>query len=173
MEKIFKQYYSALCLFANKIIGDELLAEDIVQEVFIRFEEERACKDMEEYYRAWLYTAVKNASLNALREKKKTRENDLSYVRHLQTGNDEPERDAEHWMIRAETGRQLWCEVQKLPTRMQQVIRMHYLENRSVRDIAETLHLHISTVKTQKQRGLALLRKYLTLIMTILFFSIP
>jgi len=170
MEKIFKQYYAALCMFANRIVMDETLAEDIVQEVFIRFKEEKEYKNIEEYHRAWLYTAVRNASVNALRTKKKTVENNISYGYYLRAGEDCAVPDCEHALIRTETARQLWGGVGKLPPQMQQVIQMHFSENKSIRDIAKVLNLHVSTVKTQKQRGLALLRKYITFIVSILLF---
>ena len=35
-EEIFHQYYSPLCNYASKIIGDDAMAEDLVQNLFIQ-----------------------------------------------------------------------------------------------------------------------------------------
>ena len=48
---------------------------------------------------------------------------------------------------------EFWAVVRRLPTRQAQVIALHYVEDRSVDDIAEVLGITAATVKTHLQRG--------------------
>lgn len=171
IQDIFSQYYTALCLFSSKILGDEMLAEDIVQEVFIRLDREMGKKEIQ-YCRSWLYTAVRNASLNELNKRKRREDAQKQYVRYQTAINNVAGNGAEEHLINAEVSRQLWNGIQKLPMHMQQVVRMHFMESMSLQEISDALHLHISTVKTQKKRGVTLLRKYINFIaILLLFFS--
>lgn len=169
MEKLFKEYYAALCLFSTRIVKDELIAEDIVQEAFIKLKEQSGNKEIRSP-RSWLYTVVKNASLSALKEKKKIEDRNKSYADYMQVANNS-EPDCEYLIIKTETSRQLWNEVQKLPAQMRQVIRMHFFESMSVKEISLALHQQVGAITTQKRRGIARLRKYLALIILVPIIS--
>jgi len=166
MQKIFQQYYTALCLFSYRIVDDDLLAQDIVQEAFIRLNEEMKNGKMQSC-RSWLYTTVRNASLNALNKKKKYESDKRYYTDYLLTGENIIVQDVEKLLIRSEVSGQLWKGLYRLPPKMQQILRMHFLECMSIREISSALRLHVSTVKTQKQRGITLLRKYISFLALI------
>src|SRR5690606_13054640 len=70
LKYFFDTYYDDLCNFANTYLHDETLSEDIVQEIFIHFWENRASLQLISSVKAYLYTASKNRSLNQLRNQK-------------------------------------------------------------------------------------------------------
>lgn len=68
-ELLYERYFDKLVWFARTFVQDEQQAEDVVQEVFIRIIEQPMLFDSEKRFSTWIYTAVANASRNALRNK--------------------------------------------------------------------------------------------------------
>ena len=71
-EALFRQYYTSMCVIAGKLVANREVAEDIVQDVFIRLWEKKAEYDKIPDFRTFLYVAVRNLCYNYLRDKKKT-----------------------------------------------------------------------------------------------------
>ena len=71
-EALFRQYYPSMCVIAGKLVANREVAEDIVQDVFIRLWEKKAEYDKIPDFRTFLYVAVRNLCYNYLRDKKKT-----------------------------------------------------------------------------------------------------
>jgi len=104
--------------------------------------------------RAYLYKIVYHDSIDYLRNEKMRngKETDAAVPDiSLNSPYDQ--------LIRTETYRLIHSALKELSPGSQQIISMYYLEGKSTGDIARELKLHPSTVKTQKQRGLELLRK--------------
>ena len=114
-------------------------AEDILQEVFIRYYRSAPEFENEEHEKAWLIRVTVNACISFLR----------SPWRRL-TGplpESVPAPEAERqWVIEL---------VHKLPTRQAAVIHLHYYEDYSVREIASVLRISEGTVKSRLARGRA------------------
>ncbi|QES88522.1 RNA polymerase sigma factor [Rhizosphaericola mali] len=159
MRAIFEQYYTRLCLFAYNIVSDDQIAEEIVQDAFLKLSDMETKKHVV-YFRQWLYSTVKNAAINHLKQKKRRDRQSQTYNYYMYTIHMEKQSNIEDLIIRSEVNRRLWQGVEKLPSQMQQVILMHFEDGKSVGEIARELQLHVSTVKTQKQRGISQLRKY-------------
>ncbi|OHX63823.1 RNA polymerase sigma-70 factor [Flammeovirga pacifica] len=67
LELLFKTHYKMLCLFCCRIIKDEDTARDIVQECFIKFWDKFEEIDSPEFGKSYLYTLVRNKSLDYLK----------------------------------------------------------------------------------------------------------
>jgi RNA polymerase sigma-70 factor (ECF subfamily) len=68
-EELFRAWAAPLCDFALSYVRDRETAEDIVQELFCWIWEQRFTIEMPHGVRPWLFTAVRNRSLNALRNR--------------------------------------------------------------------------------------------------------
>ena len=71
VEILFRKYYAGLCKSLYKILRDATLAEDIVQEVFLKVWEMRETLKMEEAIQSYLYRSCYNTALNFLKQQKK------------------------------------------------------------------------------------------------------
>lgn len=67
-ERMFRAHAAALCDFALSYLRTREGAEEIVQDLFCWIWEHRFTIDVPHGVRAWLFTAVRNRSLNALRD---------------------------------------------------------------------------------------------------------
>ena len=66
-KQIFETYYPRLLRFAGEYTGDRHEAEDIVQNVFLRFWEKRASLPPDTNLNAYLLTMVKNQCMDFLK----------------------------------------------------------------------------------------------------------
>ena len=153
-EQLFKDNYAKLCYFATQLLNDSEAANDVVQETFMTFwnlnpEEKKNIVSVN----GFLYQSVKNASLNRLRRQK------LEHS-YLNKQDVEPIEDAValNLMIKSEVIAEINKVLETLPASCQQIFRMGYLEGLKNHEIAEALDISINTVKTQKKRGLQLLK---------------
>ena len=66
LDILFQQYYERLVLFAESYVGDMMIAEDMVQDVFLTILSRPDFADVG-YARAYLYSCVRNNCVNYLR----------------------------------------------------------------------------------------------------------
>ena len=66
----FNYYYPGLCVYAQKLISiPEQEAKDLVQDVFVKFWNDREKTDIRVSIRSYLFVSVKNKCLDLLRRK--------------------------------------------------------------------------------------------------------
>jgi RNA polymerase sigma-70 factor (family 1) len=164
---LYRAYHRALTHFATQILTDTDTAEDLVEDAFIKLWERRAVLTITGSIRAYLYTTVRNASIDHLRREKLK----VGYVKEIQATVEKEEPPVVHRIIEAETLRQVYASMQTLPPKCGQVFRMFYLEEKSLNEIASELNLSLSTVKSQKGRAVRLLRQKLSHLSSV-FFSL-
>ncbi|WP_186756220.1 RNA polymerase sigma-70 factor [Echinicola salinicaeni] len=169
VELLFRKYYPRLCAYAMNFLEDEGDAEDIVQDVFhVYMEKKSSISNQSHAIKSFLYTSVKNACLNNFRHQKVKDKH-----RHHYLMSHDGFTDSMGDIIHAEILGRLHEAINELPKGCGLVIRMGYLEGLKNPQIADILQVSVNTVKTQKQRGLMLLREKLgdTVLLVLLLFS--
>lgn len=154
-EAVFKAYYQALCYFGEKIIGDAQLAEEVAESVLLKLWEKRRDFANTNAIKAFLYISAKNACLNQLDKetRRHKRENIVANTAKV------TEETLIAGIYHAEALRNICEVIEKLPEKYAKVVRMAYLDGMKNEEIAKGLNLPQSTVRNQKARGLAALRK--------------
>lgn len=152
-DHIFRTYHASLCAYATGIVQDAHIAEDLVEDVFLKLLQREEKPEILEW-RAYLYLAVRNTCLNFLKRQ--------SRIRPLDTiDTDAVSYEEESEILYIETFRRVMQAIDQLPDQCAKVIRMAYLENQSTKAIADKLGITESTVYNQKARGITLLKKML------------
>lgn len=166
-EQLFKQLYPRLCDFANYILKDKDLAEDMAQDAFIVYLEQReSVSGNFNAIKSFLYTSVKNACLN------KIRHNNVVDVYNKKNPLDiHTDPKILEGIIHAEVMAEIYEKINALPEGCEMVIRYSYLQGLSNGKIAELMNISINTVKSQKKRGLTLMKKHLGKV-TMAFFML-
>lgn len=155
LEMLFRKFYEPLVLYAYKYLEDQAEAEDTVQDVFIKFWKRNQFTDIQSYLRSYLYQSVRNNCLNRLKARKEVTYKGLELVRDF-TIEEVPE---EGWLTdRLEN---MYREIEKLPLRTRQIFKAVVLENKKYKEVAETEHISVNTVKTLLSRALSTLRNNL------------
>jgi RNA polymerase sigma-70 factor (ECF subfamily) len=154
LKELFDNYYTRLVYFSAQIVGSKASAEDIAQEAFIKYWNQRdEIATHQLAIKNYLYNSVKNASLNAIRHQK-VKDNYSQSISNVSVTED----NIISTIIHAEVLSELHKAIESLPESCQRISRMGYLDGMKNHEIAEELGISINTVKTQKQRALQLLR---------------
>lgn len=155
--KLFDSLFVSLCVFANKYVNNLDVSKDVVQDVFIKVWENKIEFKNEKTIKSYLYTAVKNKSLDHLKSKRvKTTEN--------YSPSDIEKLDNKTYFLREvvieETSSIIDNAINTLPFRCAQIIRLSIKEFTNPQ-IAEELGISINTVKAQKKIAYKRLRPLL------------
>lgn len=67
-EKLFQKYYAPLCRYAQGLLADSSLAEDVVQDMFIHFWENRTKLNVKDSLRAYFYTCIRHRAIKNLQK---------------------------------------------------------------------------------------------------------
>lgn len=152
--QVFKQYFSSLCWFANKYVGNIQEAEDIVDEVFEKLWNCNHRIGCSSHLKSYLYLATKHKCTDHLRKSSHAKERQLNFAAEL--GDKEPDFVTE--MIRSEVLREIYLEIRSLPDQCSRIVSLCYIDGLKNEEIAEKLGLSVQTVKNQKTRGASILR---------------
>jgi RNA polymerase sigma-70 factor (ECF subfamily) len=142
---------SALRL-ARRILGSEALAEEIVQDAFLRVWTNAPRWRPEAAFRTWLYRVVINLCLNA-----KRRPADLP----LAAAGDPPDPapDAGAALEQRERDRQLAAAIDRLPARQRAAIVLTYQEGLGNAEAAAVLGMSVAGIETLLVRARRSLRE--------------
>jgi RNA polymerase sigma-70 factor (ECF subfamily) len=168
VKNLFDGYYNRLVYFSYQIINNKPQAEDIAQDAFVKFWDNwDHVSSNPVAIKNFLYSTVKNASLNVIRHNKVAEQ-------HINSQYGVPVEEAVfHTIIRSEVLAEIHKAISLLPGSCQQIFRMSYLDDMKNNQIAGVLGISVNTVKTQKQRALKVLRGHLSpeLFVILLAFS--
>jgi RNA polymerase sigma-70 factor (ECF subfamily) len=149
-KEAFNRYYETLCLYAARLTRDPAGAEDMIQEIFVKWWE-TIKRNPDASTRAYLYRMVRNACIDRLR-----RPRDEMVSIHALTDDLEaffpPEPDID---TRAE---RLIAAIDTLPEKARKVFDAICMDGQRYKDVAADMSVSINTVKTQLSRSLRLLR---------------
>lgn len=158
---IFDQYYSGLCHFAHKYLGDKDDSEDVVQETFMVLWDKRNEFDSLSTIKSFLYTVTKNKCINLLSvssNRKRILEGDYLFSQQFFEEN----------MMEEEMYRGLYNAIEKLPEQTQKIVRLN-LKGMKNQEIADQLGVSLNTVKTLKKNAYTAIRSEMTmLVLTIM-----
>lgn len=121
-------------------------AEDVFQEVFLRYFRHEDKFHNDEYRKAWLIRCTLNRCKSLLSSPWRKRIVPLETAEEVGVEDDY---------------REVYSAVLSLPAKYRAVIHLHYFEGLSVAEIAQMLRVPEGTVKSQLSRGRALLRDML------------
>ena len=165
---LFRQYYEQLYYFASRFLKDSQTSENIVQDVFVKLWEQREKLEISTNVKSYLYTSVKNHSLNYLK-----RESRLFSIDDQLNLAEEKSISTEDDYIKDESFRAVHKAIDELPEKCRQIYLMKRYDDLSYNEISEILGISINTIKTQMKRALkALSEKLVYLKYLVLFFRL-
>lgn len=168
-EQLFKAHYRGLHAYANTILRDEDLAEEMVQGMFLKFWEKRELLNIQSSIKAYLYRSVYNDSMNYLKHQKiKTKYQDFTL--HSMDTSHEP---ASAKVELSQLEMKLKEALNELPENCRTIFQMSRFEELKYREIAAQLGLSIKTVENQMGKALRILRLKLADYVTLLALSLP
>jgi len=155
----FEKYYSELCNFVNIYLKDTSLSEEVVQDIFVYFWENKSKINVHSSVRAYLFSASKYRSLNELRNQKRIPTSQDSASTANLHATDE---DTEDCFTDPEELKNILNQaIQQLPEKCREIFLLSKKGNLSNKDIADQLNISVKTVENQITIALKKLRAYL------------
>ena len=162
-EEVMEQYMPMVYRIAFARLGDRSDAEDVTQEVFLRYFRTNLNYNDEEHRKAWLIRCAVNCAKNTASS---------AWNRHRASGemlenSDDPENepaysDCEEQFEKSERRISVLNAVMKLPEKYRTVIHLFYFEDMSITQISGVIGAGESTVKSQLCRARKLLKPLLS-----------
>jgi RNA polymerase sigma-70 factor (ECF subfamily) len=161
-ELLFKRLYPRLREFAEKVVKDEDIAEDIVQEVFIKVWEKRKKIDALNID-AFFFRVLKNHCITHIKH--------LRVIENIQTKVSilkEAEelyridflRNEPYILIEKELEKEIEKTLSELPEKCREVFLMSRMDGLKNREIAEKLQINIKNVERHITRALRTFRTH-------------
>ncbi len=155
--ELYELHSPKLFGLAIKILKDQTLAKDVLQEVFLTIWKKANQFDRQRGNPlGWMMILCRNRCIDALRrtEKNKQRSAVLDENYFLTTDKDSPLEIADHNEMRA----LLQKSLSDLPSEQRTLIELSYFEGFSQSEISKQLNLPLGTVKTRIRLGMLKLR---------------
>ncbi len=144
-DKIIREHFNTVYRLALAQAGNVSIAEDITQDVFLRFIQSNTEFVSDEHIKAWLIRVTINCAKSVFRSAwfrtSVPLKEELSF--------DIPEKS------------EVYFAVQDLPLKYRTVIHLFYYEDMNIKEIAQCTSSKESTVKSRLFRGRELLREKL------------
>lgn len=153
---LFRLYYAKFVNFVNSIIKDPQVAQDLVQEGFIRVWKNRAKLDENLSLENYIYVIVKRLVLNYIRDCKTAESIDNESTAQIRNN---PSDSQDLLLIANETRFRIQNIVENMPVQRKKVFIMSRYRHLSNKEIAEELNITVKAVEKHISLALADLRK--------------
>src|SRR3989344_8250949 len=154
---LVERFEANLLRFGRKFLADRQDIEDLVQEVFIKAYSNIQSFDVSRKFSSWIYRIAHNEFINA--GKKRQRANvfsfDLDVILPQFTAKETADSEAE----RREMREMLDSSLAALDEKYREPLILYFFEDLDYKDIADVLHVPVSTVGVRLARGKSILRR--------------
>lgn len=158
LEELYRLYSKRIARFVAQLLRDPQEASDITQDVFMRVWRYAAAFDPQRttHPAGWLYQVARNQVMTELANRSRAvMQSDEALDEHPC----EPDESlAAKWVVNSEAFARA---MQGLSSHQRQVVHLRFYGDLSLREIADTLHVPLGTVKTWLHRSLLQIRNTL------------
>jgi len=146
---LFQKYYSAMCHFAHQFLKDHEMAEETVQDMFVRIWEKRSTLNIETSVKHYFFRSIRNQCLNQIQHQKIKKQ----YASRIMESSHQ-EIDPDQYYMEVNLLQRIEKSIDSLPAKRQEIFRLSREQGLKYKEIAEELNISIKTVEAQM--GLAL-----------------
>lgn len=150
LSALYDRHGPACLALAQRVLGDSSVAEDVVQELFVKvWEAPSAYQPARGTVKTWLITTARSRAIDALR-KRRTRDRIQE-----QAGDEQPDYSLPPRRASSTVGR----AVEGLPEDQRRVIELAYFEGLTQAEISDRLDMPLGTTKSRLRLGLSKLKQ--------------
>jgi RNA polymerase sigma-70 factor (ECF subfamily) len=157
-EALFRSSYSSLVKYAMTLIKDHDTAEEIVQDLFFRFWQNKEKIQIESSLNGYLFRSVHNGCLHYIEHRKVVERHGQEIAFDQAPGAESPADIIQYKELQAKIA----GIIERLPERCGQIFCMNRFEGLKYAEIAEKLSVSVKTVEANMGKALKEFRKALT-----------
>lgn len=155
-EELVAEFERPLAYFASKLLGgDDDLALDVLQEVWLRAFRAVRKLDRPDRVRPWLYRLTRGLAIDRVRKERSVERLEQEHA------DSRPEADQPEPSFTAEEAEAIHAAIDRLPLTFREVIVLHFLEGLPHEAIADVVDCPVGTVKSRLHRAKHELRRLL------------
>jgi len=145
------KYYHPMCIWANKHLRNEIIAEEIVSDCFIKLWERRGKIVIEKSLKSYLFLMLRNQLVSHLRKDKNKPVIETGKIPEMM---DEMVTEQDFYA-------NLYAAINKIPEQRRRILELAVFDSFTYKEIAERLQISVNTVKTQIGRAYLFLKEEL------------
>jgi len=150
---LFDEYYSSLCLYANSIINDLELSQDIVSDCFVGIWEKRSSIQIKTSLKNYLLLTVRNSIYSYLRSPRSRKvDSDAAFEKLENTPFEEYDLEKDETLV------QIYNLIEQLPEQRRLIFELATFRGKTYKEIAAILGISVNTVNKQMSRAYHFLR---------------
>ncbi|CAN5680360.1 RNA polymerase sigma-70 factor [soil metagenome] len=147
LAELYKLFHKRLQHFARAIIRSDEIAEEVVDDVFVKLWSRREKVNEIDNLTVYLYIAVKNQSLNAL--SRKAEQLVTESFDYLDIEIEEAIGDPVELMITGEMMHRMQKSVDDLPPRCKMIFKLIREDGLKYKEVAQILNISVNTIDVQ------------------------
>lgn len=163
LEVLYDRYARVVFSFAVRIVGDGLLAEEVLQEAFMRsWQQAGRFENARGSFPNWLLSITRNLAIDEVRKRQRRPQRaDLVDIADVLRSEVDTTADVEETAEASELRERIRAAMATLPSAQQRVIELAYFEGLTQREIAALLNEPLGTIKTRMRLGMRKLKDVL------------
>jgi RNA polymerase sigma-70 factor (ECF subfamily) len=160
---LYERYSRAVYSFSLRIVGDAQVAEEILQEVFVRaWQQGGSFQTARGSLITWLLSITHNLSIDEVRRRKRRPQKaDAEEPETILASLPDEGSDVEEEVWLSSLRVSIQDALQQLPAAQREAIELAYFQGLTQREIAEVLGEPLGTIKTRMRLGMLKLREQL------------
>lgn len=155
---IFRNYYSHLFNYSIRIVGDEEIVKDAIQELFIRLWERRETLGEAKSVEAYLLSSVRRILLRKKEAFQKKAEYNRIYLNEALSVSFSIEEVMIQQELRQEQKERLYDAIQKLNNRQKEALFLRYYHGLTSNEISVVMDVNPQSVRNHLARAIASLQ---------------
>jgi len=159
-DELVNRYYKQVYRFLVRFTGRPHLAEDLIQDVFMKLSRSAETFDPTRKFRPWLYSIAANRARDALRsagraekqiivQKTAEGDSDVSLAHLLPETSVAPDEE----IIARETTQKVKVALTVLPDQLREILILAYYDQLPYKEIADILGVPLGTVKSRLHKA--------------------
>jgi len=154
MDSLLRRFERPLLQYATRILGDGDRARDVVQETFVKLQNEKR-EQIDDAPAKWLFTVCRNGALNICRKEKR-----MTYLDQELLETRESEQPAPFETLEQKEASGFLLKILgTLPRRQQELLQLKFQNDLSYQEISEITQLSVSNVGVTIHNALKTLRQ--------------
>lgn len=155
IEKFWKEYRSDLLGFITSKVRDEIVAEDILHDVFLKIYQNLDSLNDESRLQAWTYSIIRNA-INDHFRKSKSQFNEIEQEIPIDEKDSFDLETSKHTLFQS-----LQTRICDLPEPYREAVQLAEFKGLKHKEVAELQGISLHAAKTRVRRGREMLKKAL------------
>ncbi len=161
LDTLLRTYWVRLNRYARKIVGSPDVAQDVIQEVFLRVWRYRATLAIPAGVAPYLYRMTRNQAMTAINAEQTSAERDARWFSFVTLSQMSEKNEGERAVESDEMLSTLLRALDGVPPRCREIFLLSWEHGLSYAEIAATLGITVPTVRNQMSRAVVHLNEVL------------